>query len=53
MKLTYRKRLPQIMNEGVKISKKVLKISLLIDEAALKNMTTSPKKTVNLNSLTK
>ena len=44
MKITYKKWLPQIMNEGVKINKKVLKILLLIDEAVLQNMTTSPKK---------
>ena len=44
MKQTYKEKTHQIINESVKINKKVLKILLLIDEAVLQNMTTSPKK---------
>ena len=35
MRLTYNKRLPKIMNKGVKMNKRVSKIALLIYEAAL------------------
>jgi len=38
MRLTYKKRLPQIMNKCVKMSRRVSKIALLIYEAVLETV---------------
>ena len=47
MRLAYKKKLPQIINKGVKMNKRVSKISIIDILGCPRNMTTSPKETVN------